>query len=179
MKNRKRLLIPLSLFIIAAFSGSVLAYMFKQTDYKENTIIPARLTCEVKEITNADISKKTQITVKNTGNISAYIRVRLVSYWVDEKGIVPKESHQPNFIVSKDWIKGSDDTYYYKHPVSPGDETLNILDESSIIELAEDNDGNKQVIEIFAEAIQSKPLKSVINSWNVILDDSYSISSIL
>ena len=67
------------------------------------------------------------------------------------------------------WILGKNNTYYYKTSVSPKDFTEELLAPGAVIQLAEE-DGYRQVIEVFAEAIQSKPSSYVENSWNVIVD---------
>lgn len=177
-KRNKYIILLVVIALIIVFSSTVIAYMSKQTDYKENTFIPAAVSCKVIETTNDAVSEKTEIKVKNTSNIPVYIRVRLVSYWENNNNIIAKQSPELEFDYSNDWIKGENDTYYYKKTVAPDEFTLNLLAESSIIELQEDSEGNNQVIEVFAEAIQSNPSKSIINSWNVIIDKNSTISSI-
>ena len=73
------------------------------------------------------------------------------------------------------WIKGTNNTYYYTKPVSPAAQTGSLL--SSPIILEEDENGYMQVIEVFAEAIQSKPYNAVINSWKVSMDANGNISA--
>ena len=41
-----------------------------------------------------------------------------------------------------------------------------------------DTDGNRQVVEIFAEAIQAEPVDAVISSWGVTLDAKGNISAV-
>jgi len=176
VKARKKLIL-ISFLLLIAFCSTAFAYMFKQTDYKENAFIPVQVSCEVKEVTNNDISEKSEIKVKNTSNISVYIRLHLVSYWSNNEDIISKSSPIISFKLSDNWIKSSDNTYYYRTAVMPSDLTSNLLAEGSVIELQEDNEGNKQVIEVFAEAIQSKPQKAVINSWKITLDNDGYIAS--
>lgn len=131
--------------------------------------------CEVQEKIDSPLTKKESIIVEDTGNIDAYLRVRFVSYWVrvndatGGKEIVSKPSEMPEFEISEKWILGKNNTYYYKTPVSPKDFTEELLAPGAVIQLAEE-DGYRQVIEVFAEAIQSKPSSYVENSWNVIVD---------
>ncbi len=131
--------------------------------------------CEVQEKIDSPLTKKESIIVEDTVNIDAYLRVRFVSYWVrvndatGGKEIVSKPSEMPEFEISEKWILGKNNTYYYKTPVSPKDFTEELLAPGAVIQLAEE-DGYRQVIEVFAEAIQSKPSSYVENSWNVIVD---------
>lgn len=167
----------LIVFVIAllALCGTVFAYMFRQTEAKNNQFIPAKVSCEVEEA--FDGAEKSSIKVKNTGNIDAYLRVSFVSYWVDSSGnVVSKPSVMPSFEINGDWIKSSTEyVYYYKIPVAPNQFTMELL--NSNITLTEDENGYLQVVEVFAEAIQSKPKSAVEESWGVSIDSNGNISS--
>lgn len=161
--------------LLVAVCGTALAYMFRTTEAKNNPFTPAEVSCEVHETTDAAVTEKTSVMIKNTSNIDAYLRVRFVSYWVDDNSkIISKPSVMPKILTADGWIAGKDNTYYYEAPVSPGDFTGELL--SSKIDLLEE-DGYRQVIEIFAEAIQSNPTSSVTESWNVTLDANGNIIS--
>lgn len=157
-------------FVIAlTVCGTVFAYMFKQTDYEDNQFTPAVVSCRVEE--TFDGTKKTSIKVENTGNIDAYLRVRLVSYWVDTNGnVVAKPSSIPEINLEDGWIKGPNNTYYYQSSVAPNNLTGELL--SSSISLEKDANGYLQVVEVFAEAIQSNPKDAVTSSWDVLLDQN-------
>ena len=175
---KKHRILPVLLIASLAISlllcGTVLAYMFTQTEYKDNEFTPANVSCKVFE--KFDGTQKTSIQVQNTGNIDAYLRVRLVSYWVDADGnIVAKPSAMPEINMAAGWIKGANNTYYYTKPVSPAAYTGSLL--SSPINLEKDENGHMQVIEVFAEAIQSKPYNAVINSWKVSVDANGNITA--
>ena len=175
MKNRRIPLILLvaSLVIFLILCGTVLAFMFRQTEYQDNEFTPANVSCKVVE--QFDGKQKSSIKVRNTGNIDAYLRVRLVSYWVDADGnIVAKPSAMPEINMATGWIQGANNTYYYKTPVHPANETTSLL--SSSIALEMDENGYMQVIEVFAEAIQSEPRSAVTGSWVLTIDSSGNIS---
>lgn len=160
--------------IVVLLCGTVMAYMLRQTEYKDNQFITAEVSCEVAE--DFDGQQKTSIQVKNTGNIDSYIRIRLLSYWVDDKGdTVSKPSAELQIEATSEWVKGSNDTYYYKSPVAPNALTSNLL--SSAILLEKDDNGYLQVIEVFAEAIQSKPEDAVPESWGITLDSNGNITA--
>ena len=177
MKLRKGLILALLLLLaISTAGGSVWAYMIKRTQTEENKFTPAVVTCELHEVKNADTTRKSSIKVENTGNVDAYLRVRLVSYWVDEGGdIVSKPSQVPVFTPGPGWMAGSGNTYYYQMPVSPGDSTHELL--GSVITLTSSAEGYRQVGEVFAEAIQAQPAFAVTGSWGVTLNGSGSITS--
>ena len=169
---KRKMIAVLSLVLIAglvAVSDFADAYMRKTTEEVDNTFIPAYVDCVVNE-DFAD-NKKTAITVENTGNIDAYIRVRLVSYWIDESGaIVSKSSEMPTFGIADDWIPDAGNyTYYYTKKVAPDAFTTTLL--NSAITLRLSSEGYRQVVEVFAEAIQAEPDEAVTDSWNVTIAD--------
>ena len=118
--------------------------------------------------------QKSSIQIRNTGNIEAYLRIKLVSYWVDGEGnVAPKASQMPAISLASGWVKGTGNTYYWNTPVAPSGNTGNLL--AAPIVLEEDGEGNRQVLEIFAEAIQGAPTAAVTDSWGVTLSGDGSI----
>ena len=148
--------------ILVLLCGTTFALMYRQTQALNNQLEAAVVTCAVEE--NFDGEKKTSIAVKNTGNIDAYLRVCLVSYCVDEAGnIISKPSQMPALSKADGWVAGTGNTYYYSKPIAPGNSTPNLLAASLNLE-------NLQVVEVFADAIQSKPVEAVTGSWGVTID---------
>lgn len=161
--------LPLTIFLLIVLCGTTFALMFHKTDKVENQFALADVTCRVEE--TFAFPNKSKIAVENTGNIEAYIRLRLVTYWVDADGnILFKPAAVPAFTLGENWVKGSEDTYYYASPVAPLAKTGNLLAEGSKITLKEEQDGCYQVVEVFADAIQSKPKDAVTKSWKVTLN---------
>jgi len=162
----KRRLVPVALLIVLLLTCStVYAYMFAKSQTAETAFVPAQVSCKVSETFENNI--KSSITVTNTGNIPAYVRVRLVTYWVDGEGnVAPLAS--PSLTVSVDeskWLTGSNNTFYYKTPVASEAQTSDLLNGGSIKLKTEE--GYAQVVDVFAEAIQADPTKAVEESWNV------------
>lgn len=170
------------LFLAIAVSGVAAAYMIRQTPYAINEFETAFVECEVAEIMNSDATAKTSIKIKNTGNIDAYLRLRIVSYWENSKGeIKAKASVSPSFLRGEDWLKGSGDIYYYQIPVSPEAFTGELLASQLVLSESTEADGTErllQVVEIFAEAIQAMPENAVTDSWGVKLDTNGRIVAI-
>ena len=172
----KRKIIWVALICVAvllASIGSVGAYMRKQTEVVENIFVPASVACEVVETFTNDI--KTRIEVKNTGTVPAYLRLRLVTYCIDSHGDI-LYGDPPNLSFNYDEDKWDliDEIYYYREPVEPGEKTADLLAGSSVIPLRDEGEGDnrkRQVVEVFAEAIQSEPLDAMKESWGVIVTD--------
>lgn len=171
-RSHKRRLLPVALLLALVLTcGSVYAYMFMRTPTQGVSFIPAVVTCEVDDERVAD--SITEVTVENTGNIKAYLRVRLVTYWVDGDGkVAPKPSpslDMTDLYDDANWVKSkSSNTFYFKDPVAPEDSTTNLLTGS--ITLATE-DGYKQVVDIFGEAIQVEPTTAVTDTWLVELSE--------
>lgn len=160
MKNKKLLVVLAIILVLTATVVS--AYMRKQTQTEENTFTPATVSCIVEEKFNN--TTKTDITIKNTGNYKAYLRVRLVTYWIKEDGsVVFRQSAAiPNFTFDNTkWIKdAAENTYYYKFPVDPTRSTPDLLEPGTITLKTETEKGitYRQVIDVFAEAILAETL---------------------
>ena len=103
-------------------------------------------------------------------NAAAYLRIRLVSYYVYANGSIAGRvsSQYPTLTLQNGWIAGADHTYYYHTPVEPDAETGILCDPITLgtVELA-DGKTVYQVLEVFAEAIQAEPVRAVQEAWNV------------
>lgn len=176
MRKSRKLLPGLVILVLALALavGGVYSYMFARTEDAANVLTPAAVSCKVDE-TFKD-NQKSLITVQNTGTVDAYLRVRLVTYWVNDAGeIVAKPSRDLTVDVADGWLADTDnDTYYYKSPVKAGAETPNLL--ATPLALMKSDDGYNQVIEVFAEAIQAEGMTdgenvpAVTDAWGVTID---------
>ena len=170
--NRRIGILILSLLLIAAAAiGGTMAYLTAETPQVVNTFTPAEVTTEITE--DFDGKVKERIEVKNTGDIAAYIRVKLVTYRVNEAGNpIGGAAEIPAFDLGTNWREYGG-YYYYTLPVDSNESTPNLIGDGSQIELEDygtdlsDPDGGKQVIEVMAEAIQSEPVQAVGEAWGV------------
>ncbi len=148
--------------------GGTVAWLFTKTDSVTNTFTPSSVTCEVTEDFNKTTGEKTNVNVKNTGNIAAYIRVKLVTYRTNNAGQhIGGTAVIPTFTPGDGWVKYGD-YYYYTKPVAPGKSPAASL--ISRIELKtsyDDADDGKQAIDVMAEAIQSVPAEAIGQAWGV------------
>ena len=164
-KSTKRgviLLIALVLCIGVTLQGT-LAFLIDKTDETVNTFLPSKVECVIEEEFYGTV--KSAVAVKNTGDTDAYLRVRLIAHRQNaSQQIIGGESTIPGFTLGTDWFE-ADGYYYYKNPVAPGVSTTNLL--GSSLTLPGYGDGESQVIEVLAEAIQSAPKEksAVIDAW--------------
>lgn len=149
--------------------GGTVAWLVSSTSPVENTFIPGRVETEVTE--SFDGTTKTAVNAVNKGNIDAYIRIKLVTYRVNEQGQqIGGTAEIPEFTLGEGWI-AKDGYYYYTSPVAPGERPAANLAESITLTSYNDADGGKQVIEVMAEAIQSLPASTVADTWHVTVTD--------
>ena len=169
------LAISIILLLSTAVMGTMM-FLVSKTPVVTNTFDPAKVTCEVQEQFDGTVKK--DVTAKNTGNIDAYLRIKLVSYRVNTDGErIGGTVVIPNFTPGSGWFE-QDGFYYYHKPVAPGEiPDVNLIGDSGITLVTyTDADGGKQVIEVIAEAIQAKPTSVVADQWNVTVNDSGTIS---
>lgn len=164
-RGKRLVMLILALVLIAAMAiGGTIAYLTTKTDGTINTFTPSKVSCEVTE--EFDGAKKEKVNVTNTSDIDAYIRVKLVTYRVnDERQHIGGTAEIPAFTPGTGWVKKGD-YYYYTKPVAPGKQPeASLISSIPLTGSYDDADGGKQVIEVMAEAIQSVPEEAVKDAW--------------
>ena len=176
-KRIKHLLIAAAALCIIVAVGLTLAFMFKKAE-KTNRFIPAEVSCAVREkLDNNEVTgtaavggEKADIRVENTGNVKEFIRLRLVSYYVNSNGDIAgtAASQYPNLTLKNGWIAGANHTYYFPYSVEPGEAT-EILCEPFTLGQTQLENGTTvyQVIEVIAEAVQTEPVSAAREAWGV------------
>ena len=174
IKFSKKLLIWIALIVAVIAIGTVVAYLFAKTNVIRNVFDIPYVQCEVEETFDDTTGVKSSIQIENTGNIDAYLRLRLISYWKDGEGnIVGKPSSMPAISYDSDnWIKGNGNTYYYKSSVAPHALTVNLLPTSPVT-LRTDTFFDQtvyQVLEVIPEAVQAQPAGAATSLWGVTIE---------
>ena len=180
-KKLKKWVIAAAALVTVAAVGVTLAFMFKKANVK-NTFVPAEVFCTVHEkLDGEDITEsaakggeKTDIRVENTGKVNEYLRVRLVSYFVDAGGNVTgaEPSVYPDITLNDGWTAGSNHTYYYTKKVEPGGFTSAMCQPFTLAEkVLRDGTTIYQVVEVFAEAVQAEPADAAHEAWGVTVED--------
>lgn len=161
----KTMSLLLALVLLTGAVTGTLAWLFAKTDNVTNTFVPASVPNTPEE--KFDGETKTSIVIRNTGNIDAYVRVKLVTYRVNDKGDhIGGEATIPAFTLGANWFE-KDGYYYYTKPVVPNATSGELLDSSIKLQQYTDADGGKQVIEVISESIQSVPTSTVESVWPV------------
>lgn len=169
--NKKVILLAVSLvLILSATIGGTVAYLIDQTKSITNTFTPADVPPRIDEnFPNNSVKNNVQIT--NTGDIPAYIRVKVVVTWKkgnDVYGVAPKagEDYSWTIPVNTDWVKGSDDFYYYTKPVPAGKSTSVLLTDCKLKDGVEAPEGYSLSVDIHAQSIQAEPSTAVTSAWS-------------
>lgn len=186
--NRKApvALVAILVLLCCAVAGTV-AYLVTSTGPVTNTFTPASVTTQVEEEFNG--TTKSNVRIKNTGNIDAYIRTAVIVNWADAQGNVSgtpvKDTDYVmdlNIVTDEKpdapWFKGSDGYYYCKTAVkSVKQDTKNcytpVLIKSCIKATgAQAPAGYDLQVTILADGIQSVPADAVQQAWGVTVDSS-------
>lgn len=157
------MVIATALLLALAISGTV-AWLTTKGAPITNTFNPSKVACEVTESFNGTV--KSSVNVKNTGDIDAYIRVKLVTYRTNEWGQhIGGTAELPEFTPGAGWV-AYNGYYYYTKPVAPNAQPEKALIDSIELKASyDDADGGKQAIDVMAEAIQSVPEAAVKAAW--------------
>ena len=152
------------LLVIGMVVGSTVAWLSTKSAPITNTFLPSHVSCSVTEEFNG--TTKSNVNVINTGDIDAYIRVKLVSYRTNDAGQhIGGTAELPAFDLGEGWVEHGG-YYYYRLPVAPGGSPeTNLTESMTLTDSYTDADGGKQAIDVMAEAIQSVPEDAVQAAW--------------
>lgn len=159
-------LVALALVLCIA-GGATLAFLMVTTPSLTNVFQYGHVTCKVDETFQDNV--KTKVSIENTGDTEAYIRVKLVFTWKDKDGNVsaqPVKTGDYTLELKEDGWFEKDGYYYAKAPVAPKDNTPVLIEKCTEV-AANAPDGYTLSLEILADAIQSTPTRAVEQAWDV------------
>lgn len=181
MKTKKPVaLVALLLLLCCTVAGTV-AYLVTSTDPVTNTFTPASVSTEVNE--DFDGITKSNVTIKNTGNIDAYIRAAVIVNWANDAGEISGTpvtnadySITYNTDANGDWFVGSDGYYYCKTSVKSEKQDAKDCWTPVLIESCTQKgtapEGFHLQVTILADGIQSEPTSTVASVWTAIQVDT-------
>ena len=181
LSSRKALFALVSvLVLIFAAVGVTVAYLQTQTDPLENEFTPAKVSCEVEETFKNNV--KSDVTIRNTGDTDAFIRVAIVANWViadNDGNVTSVHAQKPvagtdytltlaeNF--SENWLQDDNGFYYYKAAVKPNEATATLIQECTLT--GEAPAGYTLAVEIVASAIQASPETVAEEYWHISVEN--------
>ena len=164
MKKKSLLLVAGIVLMLTIAIGGTIAYIVTNTDSVVNTFTPGDVPIEIDEKTEGGV--KSDVTIKNTGTVPAYIRAKIIVTWKNAQGEVsgtPVQASDYSMIINTaDWTKAADGFYYYKESVEATGKTTNLI-ESCTRSVTPPDDYDLSV-EIIAESIQADGMDGVSNA---------------
>lgn len=174
MKNMKTknllLLISVAVLLLGAV-GVTVAYLTTQTPPIENTFTPAKVGVEVSDHFETVDGKKVKkdVTITNTEDVDAYVRVAVVANWCDSNGNIIAHGEDTNGNAVTPWndytgiqnAAGSNWTYqggyFYYNGVVDGNDGVTFFAE---YEAPNAPVGAHLEMDIIAQAIQAEGMGS-------------------
>ena len=173
-----------AILVAGALVGLVYAALKDTTSPVENNLDPVVVTCEVDE--TFDGETKSDVSVKNTGDVPAFIRVKVLLNWTDSDGYETWFAGSSDYGVSTtlasplNWTNANgssainDGYWYYNGIVQPGDNTDVLI--SSITEnlsaAAAADPRYRLKVTVLAEALQAAPMDAAEQSWGMTYNGS-------
>lgn len=183
-KRITAILLTMVILIAVGIAGTI-AYLQTSSADVINEFTPGFVPPEIEEIKPEDNENvKKNVSVKNGGNVSAYVRAAIVATWQNDQGnVAPEvpvlgEDYSMTLASDTNWSgKQGDGYYYYKLPVAAGSSTGILIDAA---EPLTEYEGYHLVIEILAQTIQSEGVasngeKPVYQAWKVFVNDDGSL----
>lgn len=178
MKKTRIWVAVLVAVVLTAVIGSTLALLIDKPPQAVNTLEVGRVTCQVNEQFNQNV--KQNVSIKNTSNISAYIRVKLIPIWRNTDGTgtgIPVAA--PTFSsgdasYSVTWASGYNSNWFYKNgyfyckqPIAAGANTPNLVGSfAPAAGLGQPYAGKQLELQVICSAIQAGGTDAV-NVWGV------------
>ena len=155
------LLITIAVLLTVTVGGTV-AYLAASTPSVTNVFTPGSVVPEINEELNGNV--KQNVTVKNIGNVDAYIRAKIVVTWKKGNEVYPvMPVADTDYTISLNtgseagkWTyDAAADIYYYNGKVGAGLSTANLINSCQQAATANVPDGYTLHVEILAQAIQA------------------------
>ena len=177
-RSKRILLLVALVMILTAAIGGTIAYIVTSTTAVENTFTPAKVETEINETFDGTV--KTNVSVKNTGDVAAYICAAIVVSWKTTTGetyaVAPTAEEYDISLNETDWVKIGD-YWYCKAPVAVGANTAVLIQNCKLKDEVTPPEGYYLSVDVITSAIQAEPVDAVTGSWGVTLDGDKNITA--
>ena len=150
----------LAVLLLASITGTI-AYI-QVHSHISNSFTVAKLSIELNE--TFDGKDKTNVTVKNTGDVPAYLRAAIVVNWKDTDGtVISANESEYSMAMGPEWIQGADSYWYCKKPTDAGQPSpaLIVSCKPTVVK-ADQHLG----VEILIQGVQAEPATAVEELWD-------------
>lgn len=150
----------LAVLLFASIAGTI-AYM-QVDNHISNSFTVAKLSIELNE--TFDGKDKTNVTVKNTGDVPAYLRAAIVVNWKDTDGtVISANESEYSMVMGPEWIQGADSYWYCKKPIDAGQPSPALIANCKPKVVKE---GQRLCVDILAQGVQAEPMAAVGELWS-------------
>ncbi len=168
------LLVSLLLLLTVTVGGTI-AFLMDTDGPLHNLFNPSKVTTYVDETVSGNT--KSDVSIKNTGDTTAWIRAAIVVTWQDKDGNVygqlPVEgtdyTMELNVVTKDGWLKGNDGFYYWYLPVKSVEEDASDCNTGVLIkECTYEKNAPEDYflnVEIIGSGIQSEPENVFNTEW--------------
>lgn len=159
MKTKQPVALVALLVLLCCTVAGTLAYLVTNTNSVTNTFTPAKVETEVTEsFEDKDGTlTKSNVQIKNNGNIDAYIRAAIIINWADKQGNIsatPVNDSDYEMTLGSGWVKIGD-YYYCKTTTAHGASTAPLIISCAKTPSAAVPDGYDLQVTILADGIQA------------------------
>lgn len=165
-KKLKKLIVISAVGLMAAVTvGMTVAWIAAQSGTISNAFQKAQMTCEVSETFEEGV--KSDVRIKNTGTMEAYIRVALIPVLKEGDNIIGVSASLSDCDITWGddygtlWVCGTDGYYYCKVPIEANAFTPILIDQCTV----DESQMGRFELQIAAQAIQALPASAVIDVW--------------
>lgn len=181
-QKKRRSAAVIAVAAAVALASVAVAFMLRRAEVQSD-FTPAVVTCAVHEKVNGAEytaaqspvagSVKSDITAKNTGDTTVFLRLRLSTCWVDGTGkVTGTPSALPQITLRQNWLDGGNGLYYYALPVEPGESTAVLCEPMRMgTSVSPTGAAVYQQITVLAEAVQALPEKAAREAWDVTVEN--------
>lgn len=166
MRNKKFLTgAILAVLLLTISVGGTLAYLVTSTQPVVNVFTPANEGTTIQETFENNV--KSSVTIKNTGNIPVFVRVKVVANWYKDGAIVAPWTDNINY-NNASWTK-NDDYYYYNTAVAADTSTANLFADAYTYSAEEvPVKGAHLEMTIIHQSIQAEPTSAAREAWGYV-----------
>ena len=150
----------LAVLLLASIAGTI-AYM-QVHSHISNSFTVAKLSVELNE--KFDGKEKKDVTVKNTGDVPAYLRAAIVVNWKDTDGtVISANESEYSMAMGPEWIQGADSYWYCKKPTDAGQPSPALIVSCKPTVVKADQHLS---VEILIQGVQAEPATAVKELWD-------------
>lgn len=174
--GRKRVVLAVAVcFAVMAGCTGAFAWLHTESGLL-NAFQLATVTPGISETFEKYSTVKENVSLKNDGNVDAYLRASVSVRWEITKedgstlvlGEVPVLGADYTIVWGDPgWVLGTDGLYYWTTPVAAGSGTANLINTCAWDTSSTYADKRHLVVEIDAQSVQASPTEAVLEAWGV------------